>query len=682
MRRSLLRQRLLAVTALAVAVPIPFTGIASVLFLVPYALVAALLLATERPVSPLPQWLENLLAPALLMAVLAAGGLPYGILHPVTNLLLLLTAVRLPGCAIAGRGWTVGGLLALVGVAGVASSTHPALVVYLVVLEIVLLAVAARLVTLSLAEEGVAATPASRAGSGAVMAVTLAISAIVAMVLFLLLPRLRSPFATAPFGGRAVSGFRDAVALHRIGDIKVSREVVLRLRFPGEPGAKPEWLRLVGSTVQHYRAGVWAQGRRAVRTLPGEPESWLAVGVSPPPGPQVEAHITIEQHGEVLFVPPGLTSVAALPVAVSEVPLGSFRIPRGTAPPVAYRVRFVPAWVNQPPPETADVEVPRRLVWVRSLAQEAAAGSRTSLAAALAIEAYLRENFTYVTRTDAPLRRDPVDWFLATSREGHCEFFASSMVIMLRSLGIPARLQAGFAGGDGDGEGGVVVRQSHAHAWVVAWVGPQPLGSGGWEGVGGAWEVFDPTPAEGQPTLGGGSAGIGLGATWADVEAFWDRWVLTFSLADQLEAADAVLDVVARRWRHVAGGVAIAGVSALFLQRVARWRRRRQRQSREGEPGAARLLRAAMEEGQQLGWGSGALLTPRRWLAEAVARVPAVAAEAQMVVLWHEAARYAGLPARGGTRARRAARRVVRVLREARRVQAREVAPQRRVPRQ
>jgi len=679
-RRSVLRQRLLALIALAVALPLPFTGTASPLFLVPYTLVAVLLLAGQRPLRVLPPWVENLLAPLLLAAVVAAGGLRYGVLRPVTNLALLLAAVRLPGCASATRGWSVGGLLALVGVAGVASSTHPSLVVYLLALELLLLGAAARLGVVSLAEEGVATGPPAGGAGTAVIGVTVGLSVVVASVLFLLLPRLRSPFATAPFGGRAVSGFRDAVALHRIGDIKLSREVVLRVRFPAETGADPEWLRLAGSTVQHYRAGVWAQGRRVVRSLSGAAAGWTAVGARPPAGPVVEGRITIEQAGEALFMPPGATNLELPTVTVSEGPLGSLRVPRGTAPPVAYGVRFVPGWVNQPPPEAADVEVPPRLAWVRALAREAAAGSGTSRAAALFIEGYLRDNFTYSTRTDAPLRRDPVDWFLATSRQGHCEFFASSMVIMLRSLGIPARLQAGFAGGERDGEGGFVVRQSHAHAWVLAWVGSRPPGEGGLGSGDGEWEVFDPTPPEGQPAVSGSRTGIGLAATWERVEAFWDRWVLTFSLADQVDAVVALLDLAARRWRHLAGGAAVSGSLAVLVWGALRWRRRRQ--GRGEVPGIARLLRAAMEEGQRLGWGGGAPLTPRRWLAEAEARVPAVAADARALVAWHEATRYAGAAFPGGRGDRRAARRVVRALREVRPEPARGSAPRRRAPRQ
>ncbi len=650
----------MALAAGAVLVPVPFTGIAHPLFLLPYVLTATYLALAERVVPPLPRWLENLLAPCVVVAVVAAGGWPFGVLRPVTNLLLLLAAIRLPGCAVRRHAWKATGLLALVGLAGIASSTHPLLVLYLVGLEVLLLGMVGRLVVATAAEEGrvVAASRPLRAGR--VTAVTVGVGVLLAAPLFVLLPRLRSPFAAASFGGRAVSGFRDAVALHRIGDIKASREVVLRLTFPGEEEPPPEWLRLVGSTVQHYRAGVWVQGRRVVRTLPVG-EGWTPLVPAPPPGPVLEGQVRVEQAGEVLFVPVGVVAVTSPAVAVSEGPLGILRVPAGTTPPVTYGVRFQPGWVSQQPPGEADLEVPARLAWLRSVAEEAAAGSRTTLAAALAVERYLRDNYAYSTRSDAPLRRDPVEWFLKTSRAGHCEFFASSMVLLLRSLGIPARLQAGFAGGERDGRGSIVVRQSHAHAWVVAWVGVGEPGSWASERGGGEWQIFDPTPAEGQPVLGRGAAAVGLFGVWEEVETAWDRWVLTFSLADQLDAVHAAIEVGAAHRDELAAAVLVMVAMALVLRRRAAWARRR-RSARRPPTLAGRLLARVYWAAHEAGLGTVEGTTPRALLALAAPVVPAVAQELALLVTCHERERYGGAACAADVDLRGAARRVVRAL--------------------
>ncbi len=104
------------------------------------------------------------------------------------------------------------------------------------------------------------------------------------------------------------------------------------------------------------------------------------------------------------------------------------------------------------------------------------------------------------------MRQDPVEWFLFDSREGHCEFFASSMVLLLRTVGIPARLQAGYIGGEREGDGAYLVRESNAHAWVLAYVEKR-------------WRVFDPTPPEGRPGLLAAGEALSLREAWDRFES-------------------------------------------------------------------------------------------------------------------------------------------------------------------
>ena len=132
MSSALERQRWLGALALAVAVPLPFTGIVSLPFLLPFGAAALAALFARRPLAPLRPWVENLLAPAILVAVVAAGGLRFGILRPVAQLAVLLAAVRLPGSGYPARTLRTGALVALIGVAGIASTTHPVLALYLV----------------------------------------------------------------------------------------------------------------------------------------------------------------------------------------------------------------------------------------------------------------------------------------------------------------------------------------------------------------------------------------------------------------------------------------------------------------------------------------------------------------------------------------------------------------------
>lgn len=112
------------------------------------------------------------------------------------------------------------------------------------------------------------------------------------------------------------------------------------------------------------------------------------------------------------------------------------------------------------------------------------AGATNPYDAASAIEAYLRDsrNFTYSLNAGVPPGRDPIEYFLFVSHKGYCEFFATAMGDMLRSLGIPVRLVNGFGPGTFDANvNQYVVRGEDAHTWVEVYF-PQY-----------GWIPFEPT---------------------------------------------------------------------------------------------------------------------------------------------------------------------------------------------
>lgn len=114
------------------------------------------------------------------------------------------------------------------------------------------------------------------------------------------------------------------------------------------------------------------------------------------------------------------------------------------------------------------------------------AGATTAFDEAVAIQDYLRQNFTYqLDAGPAPDGRDIVDYFLFDSRVGRCDHYASSMAIMLRILGVPTRIVTGLAPVPYDpAMGGFVYRGRNAHAWVEVY----------FPGFG--WIQFEPTPSE------------------------------------------------------------------------------------------------------------------------------------------------------------------------------------------
>lgn len=126
-----------------------------------------------------------------------------------------------------------------------------------------------------------------------------------------------------------------------------------------------------------------------------------------------------------------------------------------------------PAWVTNRYLQTGDTVTPRTI----DLAHQIVGDETNPYRQAELIESWLRANIVYDTNVEAPQDgQDLVDYVLFDNRRGYCEHYAAAMTVMLRELGIPARVVVGYAPGEYDpANGGFVYRQSDAHAWVEAY---------------------------------------------------------------------------------------------------------------------------------------------------------------------------------------------------------------------
>ena len=123
---------------------------------------------------------------------------------------------------------------------------------------------------------------------------------------------------------------------------------------------------------------------------------------------------------------------------------------------------------------------------VRDRALEVTAGTQNPYQQAKALARYLSHDpsFTYATRAPVPAAgQDLVDFFLfdEEGRTGYCQYYASAMALMARSLGLPARVAVGFAPGEALEDGTYLVREANAHSWVEIY----------FPGYG--WEIFEAT---------------------------------------------------------------------------------------------------------------------------------------------------------------------------------------------
>lgn len=160
---------------------------------------------------------------------------------------------------------------------------------------------------------------------------------------------------------------------------------------------------------------------------------------------------------------------------------------------------------------------------IKALARQITANSPTPYDKSAEIEAYLHANFRYTLDLRDMNHPDPLAYFLFVKRAGNCEYFASAMTIMLRTLGIPARYVTGFLPGEYNDVGeDYIIRASDAHSWVEVY----------FPGYG--WETFDPTPPGAQKRSGMLDT---LGMYWDWFQLHWSEWVINYDFSHQLTLA-------------------------------------------------------------------------------------------------------------------------------------------------
>jgi len=259
-------------------------------------------------------------------------------------------------------------------------------------------------------------------------------------------------------------------------------------------GAPAYWRGLV---FDEYRDGAWTTTNHGYREMqPYVPPRFM------PPAPPHNLG-TFVQTFRVLRPLPGVIN-AAYPIqslyapvaALREDAYGTFHTPDALRPGQTYSV------VSYLPDLSADALRGDELERVapqnnpayldpgglsaraRQMAVEATKGASNEFDAVMALTGYLQRGYQYTLDLPrVPAGRDPVDWFLFDVKTGYCEQFATAETLMLRSLGIPARLATGYATGDYDPLlNQAVVREHDAHAWVEVWFS------------GHGWVPVDPTP--------------------------------------------------------------------------------------------------------------------------------------------------------------------------------------------
>lgn len=335
-------------------------------------------------------------------------------------------------------------------------------------------------------------------------------------VIFLAMPR-RVGMARTRAGdvpGQHLTGFDDEVQLGQMGEILENDSVVMSVEMVDEKGARyvpdgePLWR---GVTMSSYENGRWQRQGRSPATLPASlPRTVLQPRPGRPRG-VIRQRIKLEANDSTVMF--GLRPMIEASAPRREPELNSvdgtlFRsdtrggsidyevrslrdseLPQpGESAPSPYRVRTrllaVPDDIR---PRLAEIAA-------REVALRVPPAERSDVRKrAQALEAYLLNprEFSYTLKLEVVDKDiDPVLDFLLNRKEGHCEYFASALTLLLRADGIPARMVNGFKGGDWNELARVMnVRQKHAHSWVEAYLGNTP-----WPERLPVWITLDPTP--------------------------------------------------------------------------------------------------------------------------------------------------------------------------------------------
>jgi transglutaminase-like putative cysteine protease len=403
-------------------------------------------------------------------------------------------------------------------------------------------------------------------------------------VLFFLLPRVSAGYlGKTSFNPMLLSGFTDQVELGQIGQIKKSSAVVLRVET-GSPVNYPA-LRWRGNALANFDGRRWTSAERAAETLTANSDGWIALREKPKPG-EARGEIlqfTVLQEpmaSDALFV--GGTMLAIRGSFTGETggishrrnylyrdssgslinPFHNFVSVRYTGIsqlPALNRAQLEAAGTDYPPGIT-DVylqlpEIDRR---IPELARSATQHALTPYDKAAALEVFLKTTFSYTLDLAGNPGKDPLAHFLFETRAGHCEYFASSMTVMLRTLGIPAREVNGFLPGEFNELGGdYIVRASDAHSWVEAYF----PGSG--------WIVFDPTPDA--PVVSATLfSRLSQLTDWAELT--WNDWVISYDFAHQTVLAQT-FQSKSHNWREL-GAAWFAEKQWRMKDRLTRWQLR------------------------------------------------------------------------------------------------------------
>jgi transglutaminase-like putative cysteine protease len=378
--------------------------------------------------------------------------------------------------------------------------------------------------------------------AGAVLVISIVTGA---AMIFFVLPRISGGYLNKLASRSGFStGFSDEVTLGDIGRIQQLDTVVMHVQFAQGTHLPPN-LKWRGMSLNSFDGKRWhheppfyfplsseADGRLDVQRL------WSKLIAGPPVLRAGERYQTLNYR--VSMQPIGTNVFFVLPILNSvSSPIRYFGLDSAgnlirTDPMRQIRSFTAISTISEPseqdrtsqsreyPPtiEKDNLQLLNLDPRIAKLAGDVTKDSKSIYQKTAAIEKFLQSQFGYTLDMVAPpANTDPISFFLFSRKKGHCEYFSSAMVVMLRTQGIPSRIVNGFRNGEyNDVSGSYIVRARDAHSWVEAYI------------PGFGWATFDPTPA----SVVGESSPWSRMMLYADaMREFWNDWIVNYDFAHQ-----------------------------------------------------------------------------------------------------------------------------------------------------
>ena len=366
------------------------------------------------------------------------------------------------------------------------------------------------------------------------------------LLFFFLIPRVGVGFFQNNHGDNLrTTGFSEHVDLGVMGPVKQDPSIVMRVELPERTGHESKWepLYLRGVAYNRYDGKSWTNSlphRRMLTELPEDTFTLRASGTKPAPtARQLKQEILLEPlDTTVLFGTPFPTSVKGHFLSLQSDLMGSLYLPFPLHTRSHYTVYSSPTTLQAAEKKAAALVYPEFILQqylqvpavneqVLELARQVTRPA-TSIAQAVAlVHTHLLTHYRYNLDVPSLQSAHPLEDFLLTRKTGYCEHYATAMVVMLRTAGIPARLVTGFLATEWNEFGGYyTVRQRDAHAWVEVYF-PQS-----------GWITMDPTPPS--PDAAAASWWQSANSAMDSIRLKWDRLFVHYSAHDQFTVVQGI----------------------------------------------------------------------------------------------------------------------------------------------